>query len=80
MKDLEIRGLAETVQTIASLRLARILRRVLEIWGDSRGKPSANASGKNRQKSIIIEIIITMAVPVDHRVKKKGKKRKWKQR
>ena len=29
-KDLEIRGLVETIQTTAILRLARILRRVLE--------------------------------------------------
>ena len=31
--DLEIRGRVETIQTTALLRLARILRRVLESWG-----------------------------------------------
>ena len=34
LKDLEIRELAETIQTTALLRSARILRRVLETWGD----------------------------------------------
>ena len=33
LEDLEIRGLVETIQT-ALLRLARILRRVLDNWGD----------------------------------------------
>ena len=33
LKDLEIRGRMETIQTTA-MRLARILRRVLETWGD----------------------------------------------
>ena len=34
LEDLEIRGRVETTQTTALLRLARILRRFLEIWGD----------------------------------------------
>ena len=34
LKDLDIRGRVETIQTTALLRLARILRRVLETWGD----------------------------------------------
>ena len=33
-ENLEIRGQGETIQTIALLRLARILRRVLETWRD----------------------------------------------
>ena len=33
--DLEIRGQIATIQGIAFLKSARILRRVLEIWGDS---------------------------------------------
>ena len=33
LKDLEIRGREETIQTTALLRSARILRRVLEIFG-----------------------------------------------
>ena len=32
--DLEIGGRVETIQTTALLRTARILRRVLETWGD----------------------------------------------
>ena len=34
LEDLEIRGWVETIQTIALLRSARILRRVLETWED----------------------------------------------
>ena len=34
LDDLEIRRRVETIQTIALLRSARILRRVLETWGD----------------------------------------------
>ena len=35
LKDLEDRGRVETIQITALLRTARILRRVLETWGDS---------------------------------------------
>ena len=34
LQDLEIGGRVETIQTTALLRTARILRRVLETWGD----------------------------------------------
>ena len=34
MEDLEVGGRVETIQTTALLRTARILRRVLETWGD----------------------------------------------
>ena len=34
LEDLEIGGRTETIQTIALLRTARILKRVLETWGD----------------------------------------------
>ena len=34
LKDLEVDGRVETIQTIALLRTARILRRVPENWGD----------------------------------------------
>ena len=34
LKDLEIRGWMETIQTIALLRSARLLSIVLETWGD----------------------------------------------
>ena len=45
-------GQVETIQTTALWRTARILRRVLETWGDcyhsnSSEKPSANADVKN---------------------------------
>ena len=33
-EDFEIRGCLETIQTTALLRSARILRRILETWGD----------------------------------------------
>ena len=35
LEDLEIREPVETIQTTALLGSARILRRVLETWGDS---------------------------------------------
>ena len=34
LDDLEVGGRVGTIQTTALLRTARILRRVLEIWGD----------------------------------------------
>ena len=34
LEDLKIRGWVETIQMTALSRLARILRRVLETWGD----------------------------------------------
>ena len=34
LEDLEVGGWVETIQTTALLRTARILRRVLETWGD----------------------------------------------
>ena len=49
LEDLEVGGRVETIQTTALLRTARILRRVLETWGDllSLKKPSANTDVKN---------------------------------
>ena len=35
LEDLEVGGRVETIQTTALLRTARILRKVLETWGDS---------------------------------------------
>ena len=34
LEDLEVGGRVETIETTALLRTARILRRVLETWGD----------------------------------------------
>ena len=34
LEDLEVSGRVETIQTTALLRTARIMRRVLETWGD----------------------------------------------
>ena len=34
LEDLEVGGRVETIQTTALLRTARILRRVVETWGD----------------------------------------------
>ena len=52
LEDLEIGGRVETIQTTALLRTARILRQVLETWGDLLSlsyseKPSANTDVKN---------------------------------
>ena len=34
LEDLEVSGRVETIQTTALLKTARLLRRVLETWGD----------------------------------------------
>ena len=52
LEDLEFGGRIETIQTTALLRTARILRRILETWGDLlslklQWKPSANTDVKN---------------------------------
>ena len=52
LEDLEAGGQVETIQTTALLRTARILRRVLETWGDLvslklQWKPSAKTDMKN---------------------------------
>ena len=49
LKDLEVGGQVETIQTIALLRMARILRRILETCchSNSSEKPSANTDVKN---------------------------------
>ena len=52
LEDLEVGGRVETIQKTAFLRTARILRRVLETWGDLlslklQWKPSANTDVKN---------------------------------
>ena len=51
LKDIKMRGQVETIQTPALLRLAKILRRVLEAWGHSNSseRPSANAGLKHSQ-------------------------------
>ena len=52
LEDLEVGGRVKTIKTTALLRTARIVRRVLETWGDllslsSSQKPSANDDVKN---------------------------------
>ena len=52
LENLEVGGRVETIQTIALLKTARILRRVLETWGDFlslnlQWKQSAYADVKN---------------------------------
>ena len=54
-ENVEIRGQLETIQTTALLRLSRILRKLLETWGDcchwnSSERLSASAGVKNSQR------------------------------
>ena len=58
--DLEVGGRLETIQTTALLRTARILRKVLETWGDllSLKLQWKAISVRWREKTIIIIIII----------------------
>ena len=52
LEKLGISGRVETIQIPVLLRSARILRRVLETWGDSGSsrRPSTNASGGGTKK------------------------------
>ena len=65
LEDLEVGERLETIQTIALLRTARILRRVLETCchSNSSERPSVNtdvknSKGDNNNNNIIIIIII----------------------
>ena len=63
MEDLEVGRRGETIQTIALLRTARILRRVLETWGDLRRLAVTQTPVKNNQltltwKTLMITIIL----------------------
>ena len=67
LEDLEVGGRVETIQTTTSLRTPRILRRVLETWGDLlslrlQWKPSAIADVKSSNEGIIIIIIIIIKI------------------
>ena len=55
LEDLEIRRWMETIQNTALLRSARILRRVLETWGDF---VVTQTPMKNHQPTLVITIII----------------------
>ena len=57
LEELEILGQMETIQITSLLRLARILRRVSEAWGDSSKRLSVNAGIKNSQEIMIMIII-----------------------
>ena len=48
LDDLETRGWVETIQATTLLTSARILKRVLETWGESE-RPLANADVENTQ-------------------------------
>ena len=54
LEDSGVVGRVKTIQTTALLRTARILRRVLEIWGDllsnSNERPSAKTNVKSSQR------------------------------
>ena len=59
LEDLEVGRRVETIQTTALPRTARILRRVLETWGDllslsSCEKPPALADVKNSNEVLLL--------------------------
>ena len=75
LEDLEVGGRVETIQMTALLRTARILRRVLETWGDLQSlrlqrKPMAKADVKSSNewiiKIIIIIIILIIMIMLDN--------------
>ena len=55
LKDLEIRGWVETMQTTALLRLARILRRLEETCSHSNSSETPSSGVKNSQKCKIMK-------------------------
>ena len=57
LKDLEIIGQVETIQTTVLLRSAMILRRILETWGDSSEKSSVKTYVKSYQGLTIIKTL-----------------------
>ena len=65
LEGLEIRGRVETIQTTALKRLAKILRRVLEIWeacchSNCSEKPSVDTGLKTTQRSKIIIVLLLL--------------------
>ena len=56
LEDLEVGGRVETIQTTALLRTARILRRVLETWGDLL---SLRPQGKNNQQTLMWKTLMS---------------------
>ena len=81
LEDLEVGGQMETIQTAALLRMARIMRRVLETcWhSDSSEKPSANADVKISNEWIIIIINWWNLIwkNQDMVMKRKSSKKNW---
>ena len=57
LEDLGIRGQGETIQTTALLRSTRILRRVLETWGDLRRLAVTQTSVKDHQLKLMWKIL-----------------------
>ena len=53
LEDLEVGGRVETIQTTGLLRMARILRRVLETWGDLRRLAVTQTPVKNHQQTLM---------------------------
>ena len=53
LEDLEVGGRVETIQMTASLRTARVLRRVLETWGDLRRLAVTQTPVKNHQLTLM---------------------------
>ena len=82
LEEWEIGGRIESIQTIAFLRSLRILRRVLETWGDllcsdSSEIPSTNADVNNSQETIIIIIITALCTWTTSNSLSKMKKNWW---
>ena len=81
LEDLKVGGRVETIQTTALLRTARILRSVLETWGDLlsfrlQGKnPSVNV-GVKIPNGIIIKIIIIIIIIIIIRIRRRRRRRR----
>ena len=74
LEDLEVGDRVETIQTTALLETARILRRVLETWGDLLSLNLQWVNNNNNKKRIWK--IVDFAVPADDRIKLKDCEKK----
>ena len=59
LEDLEVGRRVETIQTTALLKTARILRRVLEAWGDLRRLAVTQSPVKDHQLTLMWKILMS---------------------
>ena len=63
LEDMEVGSRVETIQTTALMKTVRILRRVLETWGNCE-RPSANADVKKSNLKTLILIMMIIIIMI----------------